>query len=158
MNDDDLFDNGIDGEPFEGPNDDYADEESYWGGTVLYANSKDETRITYFCGQWNDSGVDPDSISLKCNYMTLKDDEYYVSIGKDSIWIKVAGKTAFELKGQFNISDFVEVDSPIDINVRNRFNFDEMIDSISEKKIKFVFDKEKFKAKLERYRGLLVFS
>lgn len=163
---DDLFDNGIDGEPF---GRDMAEEqaecfsedmyEEYeMGGYNLYTNEDDETKITYYCGQWNDSGVDPDRISIKCNYMSFKDEEYYVSIGEESAWIGVPGRKSFELKVKFDLSDFVEVDSPIDISVHRRFNFSEMVDLLSEKKIKFVFDKEKFKTKLERYRGLLAFS
>lgn len=162
MNDDDLFDDGINGTGWDNASeasaDQYGDDEYEWGGTLLYADGANETKITYYCGQWNDSGVDPDSISIKCNYMDFKDNEYWVSIGEESAWFGVPGKKAFELKGQFKISDFVEIDSPIDISVHRRFNFSEMIDLLSEKKIKFVFDKEKFIAKLERYRGLLAFS
>lgn len=162
MNDDDLFDNGIDGTGWDNSSeaaaDSYSEEEYEMGGTLLYANSTDETKITYYCGQWNDSGVDPDHIAIKCDYISFKGDEYWVSIGENSTWFGVPGRKAFELKGEFNLSDFVEVESPIDISVRRRFNFSEMIDLLSEKKIKFGFDKEKFKAKLERYRGLLVFS
>ena len=159
---DDLFDNGIDGTGWdnatEASADQYGDEEHEMGGILLYNNDKDETRITYYCGQWNDSGVDPDHISIKCDFMDFATAEHWVSIGEDSAWFGVPGKKAFELKGQFKLSDFVEVESPIDIDVNRRFNIDEMVDLISEKKIKFGFDKEKFKAKLERYRGLLVFS
>jgi len=164
MNDDD-FDNGIDGTPWaSNSTEDSAErcsEEEYvtyeLGGVYLHKDSANDTEIIYYYGQWNDSGVDPDKIALGCNVSAYEDKEYRVWFDRESAWIKVPEKKAFELNGKFSLKDFVDYESPVNIECM-RTNFDDLQDALSEGKVKFIFDKEKFIAKLERYRGLLVFS
>jgi hypothetical protein len=155
MDNDDIFDNGIDGEPFDSPADDYYDDYED-SGFVIYRNKADNTQIIYYSGQWNDSGVDPDRILVRCDIDNFGDAKYYVCINIDRVWIKTPEKH-FDMDVVMKLSDFVDIESPIEITP-NRTSISEMTDLLSDKKIKITFDKEKFKARLERLRNLLVFT
>lgn len=159
---DELFDNGIDGKPWgkdqaEASAEDYSDAYYEDGGIYLHQNTESDTKVVYFCGQWNDSGVDPDRIGVECDTSEFEDKGYSVYFEKDYAWIKVPGRKSFQLKMSFQLSDFVDVQSPVPI-VMPYTGIADLQDALSAKKVQIIFDKEKFKAKLERYKNLLVFS
>lgn len=160
MSDDDLFDNGIDGASWgdatEASADQYGEEEMEYGANYIYDNPKDDAQVIYFSGQWNDSGVDPDRICIRCDCSGFTDKGYSVYIDRDKIWVGVPGKN-FSLNLQLQPSDFIDIESPVPLEMPWT-RISELKDALSEKKVKITFDKEKFKAKLERYKNLLVFS
>ncbi len=161
---DDLFDNGIDGEPWaqdaaENGAERYSEEEAEiheMGGVYLHKDTVNDTEVIYYWGQWNDSGIDPDTIALGCDVSAYEDKEHRVWFDRESAWIKVPGKKQFQLPGKFNLKDFVDVESPVHIECM-RTHFADLQEALSEGKVKITFDKEKFKVKLERYRSLLAF-
>lgn len=157
---DDLFDNGIDGEPWGNQNeawaDQYSEEEMEYGANYIYDNPENDTQVIYFSGQWNDSGVDPDRICIKCDCSGFTDKGYSVYIDRDKVWITVPGKN-FSLNLQLQPEDFIDIESPVPLRLPYT-DIAQLKDALSEKKVKIAFDKEKFKEKLERYRNLLVFS
>jgi len=158
---DDLFDNGIDGTTWDNQSeawaDSYSEDELEYGANYIYENAKDDTAIIYYCGQWNDSGVDPDRICIKCDMSGFHGDiGYQVYIDRDKIWVTVPGKH-FSLNLQLQAKDFIDIESPVPLELPYT-SISAMKDALSDKKVKITFDKEKFKEKLERYRNLLVFS
>lgn len=159
--DDDLFDNGIDGVGWDNQSeasaDSYSEDEMDYGANYIYDNPKDDTQVVYYCGQWNDSGVDPDRICIRCDMSGFNGDVgYQVFIDTDKIWVTVPG-IHFSLNLQLQPKDFIDIESPVPI-VLPYTSISALQDALSEKKVKITFDKEKFKAKLERYKNLLVFS
>jgi len=151
---DDLFDNGIDGTEFESSADFYYDDMEEHGGIYLY--DEGGTQIVYFYGQWNDSGVDPDRILVRCDVDEYNSYNYHVYIDSDKIWVRTPGKN-FDLPLRLQLSDFVDVE-PYVLIAPMKTSISEIQDLLSEKKLKFNFDKDKFKAKLERYKNLLAFT
>lgn len=152
---DDLFDNGIDGEPFESYADHYYEDVEEFGGMYLY--DEDNAQIIYFYGQWNDSGVDPDRILVKCGLDNYNNATHYVYIDQNKLWVTVPGKS-FDLPISTKLSDFVEIDPPVFDLIPMRTGISELREALDEKKVKFIFNEEKFKAKLERYKNLLAFT
>jgi hypothetical protein len=154
---DDLFDNGIDGEPwdYDGANDDLY-EIAQEGGIIIHNDPVDKTMVVYYSGQWNDSGVDPDTIVLTTDGLWKDKAAYFLAIEVGEARIKTPTKS-FKLDISFRLDDFVKVNSTIPIVV-NKTNIGDLVDSISAKTTTIVFDKEKFKDKLERFSRLLVFS
>ncbi len=157
---DDLFDNGIDGEPYANNNNE-ALLNSYYdihedGGIIIHDDIEKHTMVVYYCGQWNDSGMDPDTIVISIDEGDWKAPTYRVAFDKEEARIVTPTKK-FKLHASFKLQDFVGVISPVKI-ICNNTNTGDLVDSIAAKTTQIVFDKDKFKDKLERFQRLLVFS
>lgn len=144
---DNLFDNGIDGEPIE--NEEFEDDVYYDGGIYLFRDKKENISIMYFVGQYNDNNMDPDSIVIDC-------DEYRVQIDDNRIYIRTPGKN-FDLPLTMQLTDFVQVQSPVNIVV-NKTNIDDLVEARDRKTLKIIVSKEEIQRKIKRLENLLVFS
>lgn len=157
---DDDFDNGIDGTPWE--ENDQFDEiiaQVYEdGGTLIHYDQTIDLMVAYFSGQWNDSGVDPDRICISLNsHTSMEDDHYWVGIYENSVHFNSPSKKYFEIEAKVKLSDFIDITSPVSIELY-KTHFPDLIDAISNKQIKVNFDKQKFIDRIKRFENLLVFG
>jgi len=154
---DELFDNGIDGTQFEDPtHDDFLMGIYEDGGTIIHYDREMDLQVIYFCGQWNDSGVDPDSIMIRLEQEKTYEKGYSVRIDKDRVYFYLPDKH-FDIEAKLHLTDFIDIESPFPIEIY-KVNISDLQDAISEKKIKVNFDREKFLARIERFKNLLVFG
>jgi len=155
---DDLFDNGIDGTPWgEGDQYDFLQQVYEDGGTVIHHDPDVDLLVVYYSGQWNDSGVDPDSISISLESNSFDKKGYWVGIQEDKVSFNTPDKEYFQIEAKVHLTDFLDISSPMPIEVY-RTHLPNLIDAISAKQITVKFDREKFISKIKRYENLLVFG
>lgn len=127
------------------------------GGFLLFADWKKDFFIVYDSSQWNDNGIDPDSIRMFYGTKLYTKDGHYVHLYKNKAYFHDLETGFFHLDISLSVKDFVTINSSIDI-VLGATNIADLVDANSNKQIEIIFDEKTFINKIRKYKNLLVFS